>query len=145
MLQSEVRLQSSLMACTESKSRMIAKIPAEKMAAYRATARRRRQQERQQLAHRRQRACEVARQASQLLKEQFGVKRVVLFGSLRFPERFHQRSDVDLAVWGLEERLYYRAVARLLDLDPAIAVDIIEAELASSTLLATIEREGVPI
>lgn len=133
------------MACTESKFRLIAKIPAEKMAAYRATARRRRQQEKQQLAHRRQRAWEVARQASQLLKEQFGVKRVVLFGSVLFPERFHQRSNVDLAVWGLDERVYYRAVACLLNLDPALAVNLVEAELASPALLAIIEREGVLI
>jgi hypothetical protein len=52
---------------------------------------------------------------------------------------------VDLAVWGLDERDYYRAVSRLLDLDFDISIDLVEAELASSALLAIIELEGKPV
>jgi len=120
-------------------------ITPEQMAVYQATARRRRRQKAQALAARHQRAWQVARAGAQLLKEQFGAKRVVIFGSVLFPEKFHVRSDVDLAVWGLPERLYYRAVSRLLSLDPGISVDLVEAELALPELLATIEREGVTL
>jgi len=118
-------------------------ITPEQMAVYQATARRRRQQKAQALAARHQRAWQVAREGAQLLKERFGAKRVVVFGSALFPEKFYVRSDVDLAVWGVPERLYYRAVSRLLSLDPGISVDLVEAELAPPELLATIEREGV--
>ncbi len=126
-------------------SKVTLEIPTEQMAIYRATARRRQQQKARQLALRHQRAWEVAQQASQILKEQFEAQRVVVFGSMLSIERFHHRSDVDLAVWGLAEKVYYRAVARLLDLDATIPVDLVEAELASPALQAVIEREGVSL
>ena len=88
-------------------------------------------------------AWNVARQAAVILKEQFGAQRVVIFGSALFAHRFHLHSDVDLAVWGLDEKLYYRAVARLLDIEPTIPVDLVEAESASPAMLARIEAEGV--
>lgn len=120
-------------------------ISAEQMAIYQDTARQRRKEKIRRLEIRRRHAWRIAQQASKLLKEQFGVKKVVLFGSTCFPERFHQYSDVDLAVWGLDEKIYYRTVSYLLDLDPGIEVDIIEAEFASSGLLRNIEQEGIVI
>jgi len=120
-------------------------ITAEKMAAYKATARRRWTQEQRQLAMMYERAWSVARQAGTVLREQFGARRVVVFGSLVRQNLFHSRSDVDLAVWGLEERSYYRAVAQLLDLDPAVEVDLVLAEEAPPALLRAIEREGVTV
>jgi predicted nucleotidyltransferase len=113
------------------------------MAVYRATARRRAQRDRQAAADRRQRAWETARRAAELLKQQFGVGQVRLFGSLARNEPLSWRSDVDLAVWGLEERIYYQVVAALQDLTPDIAIDLLRAEDASPSLLAAIEREGV--
>lgn len=120
-------------------------ISAEQMAIYQNTARQRRKEKIRRLEIRRRHAWRIAQQASKLLKEQFGVKKVVLFGSTRFPERFHQYSDVDLAVWGLDEKIYYQTVSYLLDLDPGIEVDIVEAEFASSGLLRNIEQEGIVI
>ena len=124
---------------------MVLKISAKQMAAYRTTARQRHQQKEQKLALRYQRAWEVAQQAAAILKEQFGVQRVVIFGSTLWIKRFHHRSDVDLAVWGLDEKVYYRAVVRLLDIEPTISVDLIEAEFASPALLKMIEQEGVTL
>jgi predicted nucleotidyltransferase len=72
---------------------MVAKITAEQMETYRATARRRQQERAYELEARRQRAWVVAEKASRLLKEQFGAKRVVVFGSLNVPKRFHRYSD----------------------------------------------------
>ena len=34
-------------------------------------------------------------------------------------------SDLDIAVWGLDEKHYYRAVAKLLELDPAERVELV--------------------
>ncbi len=121
------------------------KIPTEQMAIYRAAARRRREQKVRLLALRHQRAWAVAQQAAQILKEQFGVQRVVAFGSVLSAKRFHQKSDVGLAAWGLDEKVYYRAVASLLDLDATIPVDLVEVELASPALQAIIELEGVSL
>jgi predicted nucleotidyltransferase len=113
---------------------------------YAQTARARALARRPQLETRRTQAWEVARRAAALLKEQFGVKRVVLFGSLtRGPGRFYIRSDVDLAVWGLDERRYLRALECLLSLNPKIDVDLIEFEFAQPRLQAAIERDGIEL
>jgi predicted nucleotidyltransferase len=117
----------------------------EQVTAYRAGARRCARQRDQALAARLARAWRVARQGAQLLVEQFGATRVAVFGSLLQPEKFHANSDVDLAVWGLDERVYYRAVSRLLDLDPEVSIDLVEIELAATRLRQAIEQEGVTL
>lgn len=52
------------------------------LAIYRAMAQHQWEQEQQRTEERWERAWEVARQAAQLLKEQFRARRVVVFGSL---------------------------------------------------------------
>jgi predicted nucleotidyltransferase len=125
------------------KTRTAAQVTEDDMAIYRATARRRWAQEQQEMRQRRERAWALARQASSLLREQFNASRVMVFGSLVRSGLFHLRSDVDLAVWGLDERVYYRAVSQLLSLDPSIEVDLVIAEEAPVTLRTVIEEEGV--
>ncbi|NUO80956.1 nucleotidyltransferase domain-containing protein [candidate division KSB1 bacterium] len=44
----------------------------------------------------------------------YGVKRVILFGSLCRPEKFHQRSDIDLAASGIPPEKFMRASADLM-------------------------------
>ncbi len=121
------------------------KISEEKMAAYRLTARKRWLQEGQQLNQRKEEAWVVAKQAAVLLKNEFGITQVILYGSLVNDDFFHARSDVDLAVRGLDEKLYYRAVARLLFLSSTIEVDLARIEEVSDTLRITIEKEGIAI
>ncbi len=123
--------------------KMTLNISAEQMAIYRATARQRRQRQARELALRYERAWAVVELASAMLKDQFEAQHVAVFGSVLSLERFHQRSDVDLAVWGLDEKIYYLAVARLQDLDTAIPVDLVETEYAPPALQAIIEQEGV--
>ena len=110
---------------------------------YRRSAREREAARREQLAARRQRAWELARRAADLLRQEFGVTRVVLFGSLLHPELFHSRSDIDLVVCDVQH--YYRAVVWLLDLDADIAIDLIPVEDARPHILDLIEREGVDL
>ncbi len=87
-------------------------------------------------------ARKIARRAASILKSKFGVKKVVLFGSLVRPTLFHSRSDVDIAAWGLKGREYYRAVGILQALDPEIGVDLISYEDASPSLKKVILAEG---
>ena len=113
------------------------------MQIYRAAAQQRQQQKRDRLQQRQQLGLGVAQQASELLKREFGAEKVVLFGSMRSLAQIHDRSDVDLAVWGLNPRDYFRAVGQLLALHPDILVDLVEAETAPSRLLHEIETTGV--
>ena len=117
----------------------------ERMALYRASAQQREQALCQQVDERFDSAWRVAREAAGLLKTEFGVEQVVAFGSLVDRSLFHVRSDVDLAVWGLAEKVYYRAVGRLQALDTAVSVDLIRVEEAPATLQAVITRDGVEL
>ncbi|MBW1804165.1 MAG: nucleotidyltransferase domain-containing protein [Deltaproteobacteria bacterium] len=52
-------------------------------------------------------------EAVRILKK-YGAKRIVLFGSLCNPDRFHPGSDIDLAVEGIPSRDFNRAAADLM-------------------------------
>ena len=83
---------------------------------YILTARARRVAELQVLGSRRSRAMQVARIAAGILRSEFFADRVVLFGSVLGDESdrcFHGGSDVDLAVWGVDGRSFFKAVGML--------------------------------
>ncbi len=117
----------------------------EDLALYKEAARRRHTQRAKWLNQRRERAWRVAREGARLLQKDFGARRVRIFGSLLQADRFDERSDVDLAAWGLDERSYLQVLACLLAIEPDISVDLIEAEDAQPRLLATIESEGLDL
>jgi uncharacterized protein len=75
-----------------------------------------------------------------LLSREFGVRKVVLFGSLaRGDARPH--SDIDLAVEGLSPSQTFRAMARAAEV-AGRHVDLVPIEGARPEVLAIIEREG---
>jgi predicted nucleotidyltransferase len=117
----------------------------EEMAVYRATARRQRMRERQELRKRAERAKIVAQRAARLLKDKAGARRVILFGSLARGELFHQRSDVDLAVEGIKSQDFWYAWAELDNLNSEFEIDLVHVETAPPNLLLTLEREGVDL
>jgi len=114
----------------------------EAMVVYRATAQRRWEEERQELARRRERAWQVARRATALLKEQFGATRVAAFGSLVHGYWFSRTSDIDLAAWDLPAEDYFVAVARLQDLSPDFRIDLVAMESCRPALRDIILKEG---
>lgn len=117
----------------------------EDMAVYRAKARRLQAEEQQRLLERAQHAYDIAQKAAQLLKDQFGAKRVVLFGSLARNDVFHQRSDIDLAVTSIEEGLFWRAWSALDTLESKVEIDLVDLETAPPKLQQRIEQEGVEL
>ena len=110
---------------------------------YRATARKRNAELHIQLEVRRQRAWIIARQAAVILKERFGASRVVVFGSLLHPERYHLGSDIDLAVWEVQD--YFRAVSSLMDIDPDFEFDLVPFEDARPGIMDAIRKEGMDL
>lgn len=114
----------------------------EEYAAYLQGARQRRQAQQRQLQAYHQTLLAVATQAAQILKQEFGAQQVWLFGSVLVPRSIHARSDVDLAVAGLDPTQYFVALARLLDLDPNVSVDLVEIERTSDSLRSRILSEG---
>jgi predicted nucleotidyltransferase len=76
----------------------------------------------------------LAEKAAEFLREKYAVRQVYLFGSLLEPERFHSRSDIDLAVTGLPEKFFYQAVGEVLEMTDDFTVDIIDLDSCSDGL-----------
>jgi uncharacterized protein len=112
---------------------------------YRQTARRHRADAENKRQQRLEHGWAVARKAADLLRDRFAAQRVAAFGSLINPERFHMRSDVDLAAWKLHEPDYLRAVAAVTGLDREISVDLIAVEEAPESLRKSIKAEGASL
>ncbi len=123
----------------------MSEIPPEKMAEYKRGALQRLAREKQREAERRERALQVAREAARLLYEQFGVARVILFGSLARDARFHARSDIDLAVQGLASEQFWKAWAAIEKLDLSIGVELTPLEYAKPWVHDVIEKEGIAL
>ena len=91
---------------------------------------------------------EAARKAAEVLKKDFGVTRVVLFGSLLDHTQMHDRSDIDLAVWGLPNDELFQAMTAA---DHATApydfppIDLVPIEKAYPYIRRIIEAEGVDL
>jgi predicted nucleotidyltransferase len=81
--------------------------------------------------------------ARQLLTGRYGARRVRLFGSFARGTTT-ERSDVDLAVEGLQPEGYFRAIADLTGLLEA-PVDLVELETAPESLRLRVDLEGVEL
>lgn len=110
---------------------------------YRKTARKLHQAQKMRLEARREKALALAQLAARILKDEFGASKVVVFGSVIRPEQFHWGSDIDLAVWDIQQ--YFRAVARLLDLDPDFTFDLVPIEDAKPGIIKVIQEEGMEL
>lgn len=92
----------------------------------------------------REEAARIAEQCAQMLVEQFGARRVIPFGSVTGDAPWHSRSDIDLAVEGLDPKLFFKAWAaldKLLTPGREIEFDLIDLKEAPPELRARILRE----
>ncbi len=81
------------------------------------------------MKQRQKQGWEVAKNSAEILKKQFGVKRVVLFGSMLNLEDLSPYSDIDLAVWGLSPNAIFKAGAAI-EKGHEFPIDLVEAEKA---------------
>ena len=87
-------------------------------------------------------ALRIAEECVKMLIEQFGVKKVHLFGSVTGESPWHNRSDLDIAVEGLAPRDYFRALSALDNILPlSLEVDLITLEDALLEIAARIRGE----
>jgi len=92
------------------------------------------------MQERQEQGLKIARQCAKILKERFGAEKVVLFGSLLDHQQMSWRSDIDLAVWGLPEKDYFKAVGVLLDIAEDFSLDLMEVQHAKSYILPAISQ-----
>ncbi len=92
-----------------------------------------------------ERAWEQARIAARLLREKFGVTRVVIFGSLTHRDWFSPWSDIDLAAWEIPVDQFYRAVAVVTGISQDFQVNLVDPENCRISMQQSIEREGIDL
>ena len=93
----------------------------------------------------RERLLQLARNTAAALKTQFGVQRVLVFGSLAHSAWFVPDSDVDLAVQGLSGEQYWAAWNLVEDIIGDRQVDLIDIDTASDSLRQAIEHHGIEL
>jgi len=85
------------------------------------------------------------RAAAAMLKAQFDIRRVVLFGSLAHAAWFIPNSDVDLAIEGLNGEDYWQAWRMVEEIINDRPVDLIEIETVVESLRRAIEQHGIEL
>jgi len=93
----------------------------------------------------RERSLHRVREAAAALKAGFGVRRVVLFGSLAHEAWFAPDSDIDLAVEGLRAEDYWKAWRLVEDIIADRPVDLIDIGAVGDSLQRAIQRYGVEV
>jgi predicted nucleotidyltransferase len=86
-------------------------------------------------------ALENAGRAAQILISEYGAKEVYLFGSLIHEENFSSRSDIDLAVTGLEPSYFYDAIGHILQ-EIEFDLNLISLETCKPSLRDRVLKEG---
>jgi predicted nucleotidyltransferase len=90
----------------------------------------------------REQVLEAVEACKRILRERFGARRVILFGSLTGQSPWHAQSDVDLAVEGLAPSAFFKAYSACRDLLPRGAeLDLVALEKVSPEMRARILGE----
>lgn len=93
----------------------------------------------------REQILERLQEVAAMLKSRFGVRRVVLFGSLARKLLFSPGSDVDLAVEGLDKKKYWQAWKLAEDMIGDRPVDFVEIETAKESLKQAVLLHGIDL
>ena len=102
-------------------------------------------QRKQRLSKRQERARQIANSAANVLKTEFGARKVILYGSLAHEAWFRENSDIDLAVTGIPAKLFWRAWVTVARLSTDIEINIIDLADAKQSLVREIELTGVEL
>jgi len=89
-------------------------------------------------------AVSTAKSLAKALKEHFSAKKVKIFGSICRAD-YHQRSDIDIAVWGIPASDFYRAVSFVTGYSRKWKIDLIDAEDCKESLKKSLDEEGVEL
>jgi len=124
---------------------MMGTLTPEQIEVYAATLRTRNAETARRRRERHEQGWTVARQAAQVLRSQFGVTGVWVFGSLVEGDHFTERSDIDMAAAGLTPAAHLEALGRLLRLSPDFEFDLIDLDHCPEGLRRAVEQSGVEL
>ena len=87
-------------------------------------------------------AWREASQAAERLVQQYGAKRVILFGSVARRRRLQPDSDIDLAVEGMTGEVFYK-IAGDLHTSDGRRIDLVRLDTLGQSFRKVIALEGV--
>ena len=87
-------------------------------------------------------AWREVREIAHLLKNKYDVEKVIVFGSLLDKDRFHLSSDIDLAVEGIDDSVFYKAYGEIIGEYTDFKVDLVDLKDCKESLLDVIKNEG---
>lgn len=116
----------------------------QKYAAYLPGIQRRWRERHNELVRRRDDAWAAARRIATLLRTHYNATQVIAFGSIVHPDRFDERSDIDLAVTGISPDAFFGAWAAA-GTDCALSLDLVDLRDCSPALRKLVEQEGVSL
>lgn len=120
-------------------------MPSTEMTSYREYLKKMLEMEKQKLNKCYEKAWEVAKQIAYLLRQKYGANKVWVFGSLTNKEMFNQWSDIDIAVEGISNEYYYKAVAEVISFSLEYKIDMVDIFECSPLMQENIKREGILI
>lgn len=92
-----------------------------------------------------ERAWQVAYDIAALLYDEFNAKQVAVFGSLTEPMGFTNKSDIDIAVWGLTDEEHTKATDRVWDMKTGFKIDLIDIETTKEFFRDRVQQQAIPI
>ncbi len=93
---------------------------------------------------RKEEALKKASRIADLLKKEFGVKNVYLFGSLAWRDKFTVHSDIDIYLADFPANYsYWDALVRAEKIADPYPLNLISAENASVSLRSKVEKKGI--
>ena len=91
------------------------------------------------------RAWDTAHRIAAALYKDFGATQVAVFGSLAEPKAFSKWSDIDIAVWGIPNDKYFRAVSVASDISGLFKVDLVDFKDCKGLFRERIQNQLIPI
>ncbi len=92
-----------------------------------------------------ERAWHVVYEIATLLYDEFGATQVAVFGSLAEPINFTKSSDIDIAVWGLTDKIHTKANHKVWDIDTEFKIDLINFDMTKGLFQERIQQQAIPI
>ena len=89
-------------------------------------------------------ACETARKAAHILKNEYSADEVILFGSLLHKQFFSLTSDIDVAVSGIPCDKFFQALYAVGFLSD-IRVEMVDIEECRDYIKEIIKKEGIKL
>jgi predicted nucleotidyltransferase len=117
-------------------------IASEQLSIYRQKAEQNWQKSHLDREKRRVKAWQLVEKAKVLLKEKFGVTKIMVFGSLIHEDCFTLWSDIDIAAWGISPLDTFKAIGEVRELDDTIEINLFDSETCQPELVEKILQEG---